>query len=341
MAANTSWAEVDWDSGDLQKAALRDAVYACELVSVGVASFNFFSWLKNSPAETSAIRTELRLTDRVADVMLTLFTAMGLLEKRENAFHVAPKAPEILESLSPWLSERGSFSQRPVHGAVEHVVRTGKTTGWTKGTEPWKAMMEDQEFARRFLKTMDSRGYHLARALASRLDLKDHHRLLDIAGGSGIYACEIVKEHSCLTATVLEKPPVRSITSEYIINRGCSASVDVVPGDIFSGALPSGYDVHLWSNVLHDWDTPAIRQLLRKFFDGLPSGGMIVIHDSHINEEKTGPLPIANYSVFLMTATEGQCYSSREIENCLTEAGFKNPVCGATTHHHSAIIASK
>jgi hypothetical protein len=62
--------------------------------------------------------------------------------------------------------------------------------------------------------------------------------------------------------------------------------VDVVSGDIFKAPLPSGHDVHLWSNVLHDWDEPDVHVLLGKSRDALPSGGLIVIHDAFLNAEK-------------------------------------------------------
>jgi hypothetical protein len=114
-----------------------------------------------------------------------------------------------------------------------------------------------------------------------------------------------------------------------------------VPGDIFADRLPDGYDVHLWSNALHDWDSPTIRALLKKSFSALPDGGKVVIYDSHINREKTGPLPVANYSVFLMTSTEGKCYSVAEMEDFLAEAGFHDPAWQPAAQNHSAVIAIK
>ena len=49
---NTPWTEVTDDTGgDLQKTAVRDAVYACELVAVAVTTFDFFSWLGKTPAD--------------------------------------------------------------------------------------------------------------------------------------------------------------------------------------------------------------------------------------------------------------------------------------------------
>ncbi len=338
----TPWLEIPDDIGDnLQKAAIRNAVYASELVSVAVASFDFFSWLGKSPAESFTIRAFFGLTERTADVMLTLFSAMGLVEKRQDFFYITGNTAAILDSLSPWFLDRDSFAERPIHGVIEEVLRTGAPAGWAKGENPWKQMMETETFARRFLKTMDAQGLHLAPALAASLDLKNQHRLLDIAGGSGVYACYIQQQHPHLTATVLEKHPVDIVTAEYISERGCSKSVNVTTGDMLTEPLREGYDVHLWSNALHDWDSPTVKQLVGKSYNALPPGGMIVIHDSHIDRGKTGPLSIANYSVFLMTSTEGKCYSVSEIEEFLSGAGFKNVSCRDTARWHSVITAFK
>jgi hypothetical protein len=339
---NTQWMEITDDVGsDLQKAAVRDAVYGCELVAAAVTSFDFFSWLGKSLAEPATIQTSWKLTERTADVLLTLFSAMGLVEKRQEIFYVTENSPAILESLSAWFLDKASFAERPVHGVIQEVLRTGKPAGWARDEEPWKQMMKSETFARRFLKTMDSRGSFLAPAVAASLDLAPHRRLLDIAGGSGVYACHIVQRHPHLKATIVEKLPVDSVTREYIAERGCSESVDVAAGDIFSGALPEGYDVHLWSNALHDWDSATVKQLLAKSFEVLPSGGMVVIHDAHINRKKTGPLPVANYPVFLMTSTEGKCYSVAEMETFLAEVGFKDAACRDTVLSHSIVTAVK
>ena len=57
-------------------------------------------------------------------------------------------------------------------------------------------------------------------------------------------------------------------------------------------------------------------------FAALPSDGLVVVHDKHLNRGKTGPLRIAEHSVFLMAATEGRYYSVAEIEEFLLGAGF-------------------
>ena len=115
------------------------------------------------------------------------------------------------------------------------------------------------------------------------------------------------------------------IAAGAIANRGCAGRVDVVAGDMLADPLPADADVHLYSNVLHDWDEPVVRQLLGKSFETLPPGGLIVIHDAFLNAAKTGPLHVAEYSVLLMHSSEGRCYSTREMEHYLTAAGFRDP----------------
>jgi cyclopropane fatty-acyl-phospholipid synthase-like methyltransferase len=184
--------------------------------------------------------------------------------------------------------------------------------------------METEAFATEFTAAMDSRGVYLAQAVAKSADLAGRRRVLDIAGGSGVYACSLVAHHPRLWATVFEKPPVDGIAARAIANRGCSERVNVVAGDMLADPLPADADVHLWSNVLHDWDEPIVRQLIGKSFEALPPDGLVVIHDAFLNAAKNGPRHVAEYSVLLMHSSEGRCYSTREMEQYLRDAGFRD-----------------
>ena len=68
---------------------------------------------------------------------------------------------------------------------------------------------------------------------------------------------------------------------------------------------------------------------------------MLAIHDAHINAEKSGPLPVAEYSVILMHSTEGKCYSVAEMNGYLAEAGFVEMEHHPTAADRSVIIARK
>ena len=54
---------------------------------------------------------------------------------------------------------------------------------------------------------MGAEGVPPAPARARRLDCAPYHHPLDVAGGSGIYACAMAAQRPHLRATVLEKTP--------------------------------------------------------------------------------------------------------------------------------------
>jgi SAM-dependent methyltransferase len=303
----------------------RDAIVATDLLAAAIAHLDFFTWLEQNPATLGAVCAHFEIHPRPADVMMTLLTAMGLVQQNGGVFLCTLRAREHLSAGSPWnlAPYYASMKDRPQTLDMLKVLRTGKPANWgSYDPQAWAQAMEREDFAKPFTAAMDCRGVLLGPALARQLDLAGSKALLDVAGGSGIYACALVARHSHLRAAVLEKPPVDRIARESIAARGYAEKVGVVAGDIFADAWPADFDVHLISNVLHDWDEPAVRALLAKSHAALPAGGLLVIHDAHINADKTGPLHVAEYSALLMNITEGKCYSVREMQSFLADAGF-------------------
>jgi len=304
----------------------RDGISAVDLLTVGIAHLDFFTWLADHPSTFAAITAHFEIHPRPTDVMLTLFAAQGLIQQNGGCYHVTLRAREHLTAGSRWnlAPYYASTKDRQPTLDMLKVLKTGKPANFGSfDPQAWAQAMQRPDFAAHFTAAMDCRGTLLGPAMAKLLDLSKHKALLDLAGGSGIYSCALAAKNPHLRATVLERPPVDHIATECIVKQGCTGRVNVIAGDIFAEPLPAGFDVHLWSNVLHDWDEADVRKLLAKSRDTLPSGGLVVIHDAFINAEKTGPLHIAEYSALLMNITDGKCYSIGELRTYLNELGFE------------------
>ena len=323
----------------------RDGIYAADLLIAGVCWIDFFTWLAAHPSDLAAICRGLDVKPRPADVMLTLFAALGLVRRERGVFHVTAIAQEHLVRSSPYFigPYLAALKDRAVCRDMLAVLRSGVPASWCSIPEDqaWTSKMDDEEFARGFTAAMDARASVLAPALASRLDCRGYGRLLDVAGGSGIYACAIVAAHPHLRATVLEKPPVDAVARRLIAERGFADRVSVLSGDMFAAPLPADCDVHLWSNVLHDWDVPDVQRLLHKSFAALPPGGLLLIHDAHLDADKAGPLPVATYSALLMHSTEGRCYSVAEMAEFLRQCGGVDIGHVPTAADRSVVTAKK
>ena len=304
----------------------RDALYAEDLLIVGLVHLDLFTRLAAEPTGTDGLCGRHGLKLRPAGVMVTLFRAMGLIEGTVDRWEVTPVAREHLVRGSAWYigPYYASLAERPVAADLLRVLQTDRPANWgsQSGQVDWHRAMERPGFAQSFTEAMDCRGVFLAQALAKGMPWNRFGRLLDIAGGSGIYACSFCAHAPHLTATVLEKSPVDRIASEAIRARGFHDRVEVMAGDMFEEVWPGGHDLHLFSNVLHDWDVPEVRTLLRRSHAALPVGGAVLVHDAFLDRALAGPLHVAEDSVMLMHATQGRCYGIGEMEDLLAEVGF-------------------
>jgi len=323
----------------------RDGLYAVDLLTAAIVHFDLFTWLGAHPSTLEEVCDGLGLARRPVDVLITLAAANGLVVRRNGVITITDMAQEHLTTGSAFnlAAYYASLKDRPVVQDFVRVLRTGQPAHWggDKAGQDWHVSMEQEEFARRFTAAMDCRGGYLGAAVAASLDLTAHERLLDIGGGSGIYACVIAARFPHLLATVFDQAPVDRIAATLIAERGFADRVSVVAGSFFDSAWPTGHDVHLFSNVLHDWDQLEVEQLLRRSFNSLPPGGLLVIHDAFINDDKTGPLPVAEYSAILMHSTQGKCYSTSEYHAYLTQAGFSDVTFRETAADRGVMTARK
>jgi 3-hydroxy-5-methyl-1-naphthoate 3-O-methyltransferase len=322
----------------------RDSIYSNDLLIAAVAHFDVFSYVSQYTPSFDQLCRDLRIVPRPADVLITLLVSLGLMERQDGKLIAAGVAQEYLTRDSPWslCSYYALLARRPQCLEFQEVLTTDRPAGWSSAQDQqdWHKSMQDETFADRFLAGMESRGVYLSSELARKISLAGRRRVLDIAGGSGVYASQFVNCTPGLTGTVLEQPPVHNATQRFLMRKGMSHRLETLSGDMFSG-LPTGYDVHIYANVLHDWDLATITQLCQLSFQSLVPGGLILIFDAHLNGDKSGPLEVAQFSCLLMHSTHGRCYSSAEIISTLSEVGFEACCFIDIAAYRSVITARK
>jgi hypothetical protein len=110
---------------------------------------------------------------------------------------------------------------------------------------------------------------------------------------------------------------------------------------MFADPVPTGCDVILLSNILHDWDVLDCKRIVSRLVPALLKGGRLLVHDAFLNDALDGPLPIALYSANLFRVTEGRCYSAAEYRSWLVEAGLNPGEVIPTLAHCSVLPAWK
>jgi 3-hydroxy-5-methyl-1-naphthoate 3-O-methyltransferase len=311
---------------------VRDGVYAADLLIAAVAELDLFTWLAtNGPVPAADLRAGLGLAERPADVLLTYCAALGLVDRdldADDRIELTELGRRHLVAGSPFdlRGYYGSLAERPAVRDLTKVLRTGTQAAWASARgdhEPdWSGRLSDPAFAERITAAMDARGAFLAPALADAIAGVPMTALLDVAGSSGVYSAAVLAGRPGLRAAVFERPPVDTAARTLLRARGLDERIDVITGDMFADHFPAGFDAHLYSHVLHDWDAARVEQLLATSFAALPPGGWMIDHDTHVDADKRGPLPVAEYSVLLMHSTPGKCWSVRELAEMAERVGF-------------------
>ena len=101
-------------------------------------------------------------------------------------------------------------------------------------------------------------------------------------------------------------------------------------GNMFKDPFPAyddpenGFQAAFYSNIFHDWTLAKCKYLAKKTYDALPLNGVILLHEMILNEDGNGPLVTACFTFNMFIETEGKQFTFGELEELLTEAGFKD-----------------
>jgi hypothetical protein len=163
-------------------------------------------------------------------------------------------------------------------------------------------------------------------ALTKVFDFSKYKRMMDIGGGSGVYAIQVVKNNPNMSAIVLDLKSVCQVADQYIEEFNLQEQINTKPLDFFKEELPKDCDIAFLSLIIHDYNEEKDRSLSKKVYDSLPNeNGAIIISDWLLNDEKTGPIPAALMSLnMIMLTSGGRNYSFVEISRMLSDVGFKN-----------------
>lgn len=308
-------------------------IHATELLTAAVAEFDLFARLAETNKRFDPLRAELGLDERPAHVLFTALRAMQLLDQdADGSLGLTPMAREHLLPGSPF-DVSGYVRLAAENPSVQSMIEALKKNRPVGADDKAKgaafifrdgveSAMEQETQARFLTMSLAGRAKNVAPFLAKHVSLDGVTRILDVAGGSGIYSIALLQQNPQLTAVVIDRPEVLKVAVEMAAEFRVADRLECVAGDMFTDPMPTDCQVILLSNVLHDWDVAQCEQLILKCANTLPADGRLLIHDVFLNDDLSGPLPIALYSAALFMLTEGRAYSGAEYRGWLTQAGL-------------------
>jgi len=183
----------------------------------------------------------------------------------------------------------------------------------------------DSNWTRWFIAAMHRNASERARAVVEAVGTASVSRMIDVGGGSGAYSIAFAKASDALHADVFDLESVLPMTRLHIAEAGVESRVTTRAGDLRSDTFGNGYDLVLVSAICHMLGANENRDLLKRCFAALRSGGRVVVQDFVLNAAKTAPKAGVLFSLNMLVGTEeGASYSEDEYRAWMSEAGFRD-----------------
>lgn len=309
--------------------------------TIGIAQeVKLFECLALSPKTIETVADELHLTLRATEAMMIVASALGFLKKySENHYTLTEVARTYLLPSGPFYY--GQLIES--HYSIVKELRPALTKSSENfdSSERYYLHGFSDEQLNHFIHHMDIITAPAAVALSNQTIFKSMHTLLDVAGGSGSLCIALAKQCPQLRSTIMELERVGQRTQQNIKRNKLTDRIAVQATDMFKDPWPVNYDGVLFGNVFHDWDLKSLQHLTRQAFTTLKPGGTICLHEMLLNASKTGPLPIACFSISMLLYEQGKQYTAKELQLLLEQAGFIDFQTIPTFGYYSLTTAKK
>jgi SAM-dependent methyltransferase len=297
---------------------LSDAYWSTCTLHAGV-KLDVFTPLSGVALPAADLATKLGCSSRGIEMLLNALSALELLEKRGKAFTATPFAEQFLNKKSPdYMGHIIMHHHHLVTGwaHLDKAVQSGKPVRERSSHEDEQASREA------FLMGMFNLASLLAPKIVLQIDLKGRKKLLDLGGGPGTYAIHFCQENPELSAVICDLPTTREFAEKTVARFNLSDRIKFVAGDFEVEDLPKGFDVAWLSHILHSSGPDTCIEIVKKAMTALEPGGLILIQEFVLDDDKDAPLFPALFSLNMLIGTpEGQSYSERELRDMLKAAG--------------------
>jgi SAM-dependent methyltransferase len=257
--------------------------------------------------------------------VLRALTADGLLEE------VAPDTFELTD-VGRLLVDDPAGSRRNdalligdhvdrVFAHVLDAVRTGEPAGELAFGRPYFEWLNEHPEAAAIFNNAMTLGARAALPTLLELDVWSRARtVVDVGGGNGTAIAALLREHEHLRGVVFDLPHAASAAAAVLEAAGVSGRASFEAGSFFE-RVPTGADVYVAVQVLHNWPDEEASRILRRIREAITQNGRLLLIEVVVaDDEPSATAFVDAVSFFWLGGTERTKAAWRQL---LERSGFR------------------
>jgi predicted O-methyltransferase YrrM len=261
--------------------------------------------------------------------LLNSCVAAGLLEKvgdqyqnsKESAKYLVKGEPHYYGEAFTYLSSLGDLFNQ-----VDTAMLSGDEVSHE---EEFKSEEDEAAYWNHYMLAMDQWGGGMQEGmLLDNVDLTGKATLLDVGCGSGIYTMAFCEKYPDLRGVLFDQEKALPLAISRVEERGLADRISSLAGDYYEDSFGTGYDAVLFSGALIQEAPEGQVRLLKKAYESMNSGGIVIIQDIF----RIGPYTETSPKIALESLVaavffggSGGVVSGDETAEFLAEAGFTTP----------------
>jgi len=306
-------------------AIIWDTIHAFQRTAClrGAVELDLFTKIGEGNQTVEALARACQASERGIRILCDFLTVHGLLNKSGETYALTPDSATFLDRRSPacWGGTLKFLCNPTMMSGFDNmaeVVRRGTTQLEGAGTvDPEDPVWVD------FARVMPPLVAGGAPFIAEQAAIQGPQRVLDIAGGHGLFGIAIAKRNPQAVISPVDWRQVLEVARENAQKAGVADRYQPIAGDAFQVDFGTGYDTVLLTNFLHHFDTPTNEKLLRKIRACVKPGGKVFTLEFVPNPDRVSPPQAAGFAMVMLTGTPaGDAYTFDEFSAMFAHAGF-------------------
>jgi SAM-dependent methyltransferase len=157
---------------------------------------------------------------------------------------------------------------------------------------------------------------------ADALPLAGVGAVLDVGGGTGTLLSNVLATHAELRGAVCDLPEAAAGARATFAEAGVAERATFEACDFFA-AVPTGYDLHVLTAIIHDWSDDDCICVLRNSADALVPGGRICVVETALQPGRYGSFVQATDMLMLAFTSGGRERTAEHYDTLWARAGLQ------------------
>jgi O-methyltransferase domain/Dimerisation domain len=260
--------------------------------------------------------------------LLRALCARGIFrQRRDGRFGLTPLADTLRSDAEVSLAGMASWVGAPQHrehwSRLPDAIRRGHSiVPELRGKSFFDYLVGEPELSEIFNRAMTSLSELSIAPVVAAYDFGPYPAIVDVGGGQGRLLAAILAAAPHARGILFDQPQVVAGAPAVLSEHAVADRVQIAPGSFFDDEIPTGGDVYVLKNIIHDWPDDEAALILGNVRAAAGAGKYVLLVEQVVPAHHRD-VPVHRVDLEMLLLASARERNAAEYEQLLKRAGFR------------------